>query len=197
MNRRQPLKALAAATFVAGAGPVPARSATTPSQQEGPFYPVDRIALRADLLKRDGRQAAGTAMGLSGQVTRSGVALAGVRVEIWQCDAQGVYRHPAMGQPVDAGFEGFGAQTTDAQGRYRFLTLLPVPYEPRPPHIHFKLWLGGQPVFITQAYLEGQTAEGGAFGRLAGLFSSKDGLSMRPLADEKGLLQARFDIVLG
>lgn len=197
MNRRQPLKGLAAVAFVASAGPVPARTTTTPSQQEGPFYPVEPIPLRADLLQRGGRRAGGTPMGLSGQVLRDGAPLAGVRVEIWQCDAQGVYRHPAMGQPADAGFEGFGAATTDAQGRYRFLTLLPVPYQPRPPHIHFKLWQGGQPVFITQAYLEGQTQEGGAFGRLGGLFGSKDGLTMRPVADAKGLLQARFDIVLG
>lgn len=82
----------------------------TPRFTEGPFYPQSLPAdTDADL----------------------------TRVEIWQCDAGGRYHH--VGEPeqvLDAGFQGFGAVTTDAEGRYRFRTIKPVPYPGRTPHIH-------------------------------------------------------------
>jgi protocatechuate 3,4-dioxygenase beta subunit len=74
---------------------------------------------------------------------------------------------------------------------------MPVPYENRPPHLHFKVWIGGAVVLTTQAYLEGQTREGGAFGWLWSLLSSTEGLTMRPSADASGAMSARFEIVLG
>jgi protocatechuate 3,4-dioxygenase, beta subunit len=70
-------------------------------------------------------------------------------VEIWQANAAGRYHHardnwPA---PLDPNFTGCGRTLTDAQGRYRFLTIKPGIYPWgnhdnawRPAHIHFSLF---------------------------------------------------------
>jgi protocatechuate 3,4-dioxygenase beta subunit len=70
-------------------------------------------------------------------------------IEIWQANACGRYihvvdQHPA---PLDPNFTGAGRTATDADGRYRFVTIKPGPYpwrnHPnawRPAHIHFSLF---------------------------------------------------------
>ena len=95
----------------------------TPSQAEGPFYPVDPIPLRNDLIHHAGSTAAGEQLELSGQIKNSnGQPLNKALIEIWQCDATGRYRHPrASGNDlVDKHFAGFGAMQTTAAGEYRF-----------------------------------------------------------------------------
>ena len=66
-------------------------------------------------------------------------------VEIWQCDAHGIYNHPrSPGQSRrDAGFQGYGRTGIDAAGRYAFRTIRPVAYPGRTPHIHFKVHAPG------------------------------------------------------
>ena len=52
-------------------------------------------------------------------------------VEIWQPDANGVFRHPLdpRASEVDPGFFGWGRARTDAEGRYSFQTVMPgVPW---------------------------------------------------------------------
>ena len=70
-------------------------------------------------------------------------------VEIWQANATGRYDHPAdqHDAPLDPNFNGAGRVFTDAQGRYRFLTIRPGAYPwPnhrnawRPNHIHFSFF---------------------------------------------------------
>jgi len=52
----------------------------------------------------------------------------------------GSYRHPrGEASRIDAAFQGFGSTRSDAQGRYRFRTIRPVPYPGRTPHIHVRL----------------------------------------------------------
>jgi protocatechuate 3,4-dioxygenase beta subunit len=70
-------------------------------------------------------------------------------VEVWQANAAGRYKHrndnwPA---PLDPNFTGAGRGLTDAEGRYRFVTIKPGAYpwgnHPnawRPAHIHFSLF---------------------------------------------------------
>jgi protocatechuate 3,4-dioxygenase beta subunit len=70
-------------------------------------------------------------------------------IELWQCNAAGRYihardDHPA---PLDPNFTGAGRTMTDADGRYRFVTIKPGAYpwrnHPnawRPAHIHFSLF---------------------------------------------------------
>ncbi len=198
MNRRHHLKAVAAASMAA-LGLVRVAHASvrpTPSQVEGPFYPVVPIPLRSDLTRRGGQVAKGRPMAFSGLVTRAGAPLADAKIEIWQCDASGQYRHPRDGgDAIDPGFDGFGAQMTDAQGRYRFVTLVPVPYGSRPPHVHLRVWLGERQLLTTQAYPHTGVRAPGVLDRIASMFGSTEGLAIR-LVEEGETVQARFDIVL-
>lgn len=86
-------------------------------------------------------------------------------IEIWQANAAGRYRHVVdrWGAPLDPNFAGAGRVLTDAEGRYRFVTVAPGAYpwgnHPnawRPPHIHFSLF--GRAFLqrlVTQMYFEG------------------------------------------
>ena len=130
----------------------------TPSQTEGPYYPV---ALPADTdfdLLRNGSRAygAGQAVWLDGVVTdTAGVPVRGAVVEIWQCDHNGHYHHPGDGGRADPAFQGFGRVSVDAEGRYRFRTLKPAPYSGRTPHIHVKVRVGPREALTTQLYVQG------------------------------------------
>jgi protocatechuate 3,4-dioxygenase beta subunit len=87
-----------------------------------------------------------------------------VRVEIWQCDASGRYRHPwAPGSDrVDPHFAGFGSVNTGSDGAYVFKTLIPVPYGGRPPHIHVKLFHADRELLTSQLYVKGQVSQYGS-----------------------------------
>jgi protocatechuate 3,4-dioxygenase beta subunit len=116
------------------------------------------------------RQHAGEPLGeriiVHGRVLdESGRPLPDTLVEIWQANAAGRYahdrdRHPA---PLDPNFSGAGRCLTDAEGRYRFVTIKPGAYPWRnhhnawrPAHIHFSL-LGRAFVqrLVTQMYFPG------------------------------------------
>src|SRR5688500_16247559 len=69
----------------------------TPSQTEGPFYPVQMPADTDPDLLRNGplRYARGQPAWVEGTVTDvDGKPVAGATVEIWQCDEAGHYHHP-------------------------------------------------------------------------------------------------------
>lgn len=163
MNRRRALIwiGMAAATPLAATPALADDRPPTPRMTEGPFYPT---ALPkdsdADLTRVDGRAgvAQGRVLDVSGRVVdRSGKPRTGARVEIWQCDAQGQYHH--VGEPEgagDANFQGFGAVVTDADGRYAFRTIRPVPYPGRTPHIHFTVLEGGRRRLTSQMFIEGE-----------------------------------------
>jgi protocatechuate 3,4-dioxygenase beta subunit len=133
--------------------------APTPGAAEGPFYPLrPPDDDDADLVRVEGaaREAGGDMLHLTGHLLDNhGRPLAGARVEIWQCDANGVYWHP--GDPRrgarDTGFQGFGHATTDPAGGFAFRTIVPVPYPGRTPHIHVKVVGGGRSLLTTQLYL--------------------------------------------
>lgn len=128
----------------------------TGSDVEGPFYPVEPIPLEQSLIIGPGF--VGQELFFGGQVLDAmGKPLPDIRVEIWQCDGNGIYRHPRALEPAkkDPQFLGFGAQVTSNEGAYDFRTLVPVPYAGRPPHIHAKLWIGQEELLTTQVYLEG------------------------------------------
>lgn len=130
----------------------------TPRQAPGPFYP-DRLPADADrdLTRVAGRakRAAGRIVQVAGRVTDdSGRALAGARVEIWQCDAFGYYHHPRdRGGRADPNFQGYGRMLLGEDGRYRFTTIRPVSYPGRAPHIHFAVSGPGVERLTTQMYL--------------------------------------------
>jgi protocatechuate 3,4-dioxygenase, beta subunit len=135
----------------------------TPRMTEGPFYPNTLPKdSDADLTRVAGRAgpAQGTVLDVSGRVLdRSGQPRAGAKVEIWQCDARGQYHH--VGEREGSGddnFQGYGAVMTDAEGRYAFRTIKPVPYPGRTPHIHFTVLEGGKRRLTSQMFVEGEPA---------------------------------------
>ncbi len=142
----------------AWAQPTASRLRPTPSQTEGPFYPLDFPEDSDGDLLRNGRvdYRQGQPAGIEGVVTdTAGVPVRGAQVEIWQCDHQGHYHHPGDGGRADPAFQGYGRVTVDGQGRYRFRTLRPVAYSGRTPHIHVKVRLGRREVLTTQLYVAG------------------------------------------
>ncbi|MGY4595007.1 protocatechuate 3,4-dioxygenase beta subunit [Bradyrhizobium sp. GM22.5] len=119
--------------------------AITPPQIVGPFYPVsEHPDLATDLARPSGStaEALGQLIHLSGRVlTRSGAPVPHARIDIWQANAAGKYRHPSdiNPAPLDPNFKGFARLTTDAAGHYSFRTVKPGRYptaegDVRPPH---------------------------------------------------------------
>lgn len=130
----------------------------TPSQTEGPFYPVELPADQDHDLLRNGdlRYRSGTAASVEGSlVDLDGKPVSGAQVEIWQCDEQGRYHHPRDRGQADPAFQGFGRVTVASDGQWRFRTIRPAPYAGRTPHIHLKVRLGSRELLTTQLYVEG------------------------------------------
>jgi protocatechuate 3,4-dioxygenase, beta subunit len=189
---------------------LPAKTAAallpTPAQTEGPFYPLT-LPLDADndLVQVEGQaqRAAGTVLHLAGRVRgQDGRPVAGAWIEIWQCDAFGVYHHSRDRRgPADPNFQGFGATTATADGAWRFRTIEPVPYPGRTAHIHFKIAGPGFAPLTTQMYVAGQPLNAGdAIYRGIADPAARAAVTV-PLEPASGLepdaLGARFDIVLG
>ena len=133
----------------------------TPSQTEGPFYPVVMPKdADFDLLKNgDQTYPKGQAVWLEGTVRDlRGKPVSGAVVEIWQCDHDGHYHHAGDGNRADQRFQGFGRALVTNDGRYRFHTLRPVAYSGRTPHIHVKVKLGRRDVLTTQLYVADDAA---------------------------------------
>ncbi len=136
----------------------------TAKQTEGPFYP-NKLPLDTDndlLVVNDGiTPAVGEISHLTGKVLDSnGNPIKGVVVEIWQCDAKGVYLHTddsgKKQDQQDKNFQGFGRFLTGKDGSYYFRTIKPVPYPGRTPHIHVKVKHGKKELLVTQLYVKGE-----------------------------------------
>ncbi|MEZ6136610.1 MAG: protocatechuate 3,4-dioxygenase [Pirellulaceae bacterium] len=179
----------------------------TPAMTEGPFYP-DKLPLDTDndlLIVNDGIvPGVGEITHLSGRIlTANGEPVRGAHVEIWQCDNNGSYLHSGSSNRTkyDNNFQGYGRFMTDAQGRYYFRTIKPVPYPGRTPHIHFAVNANGERLLTTQMLIKGhpQNEKDGVFRQLRDEKSRELVMSeFRPLADSKiGELSANFDLVLG
>lgn len=157
----------------------------TPSDAEGPFYPVEIPEdSDNDLIRVVGHEnaAGGRVAYVHGRVTdRAGQRIDGARVEIWQCDHEGVYHHPGDGGKPDTNFQGFGAMATTREGGYHFRTLRPVPYTDRTPHVHFRVSADGFDRLTTQLYVAEEVER-----------NAKDFLYKRHSADERALITSTF-----
>jgi protocatechuate 3,4-dioxygenase beta subunit len=134
---------------------------TGPAFGEGDVGPGD-----ADLTTQHDGEPLGERIVVSGRVVGSdGRPVPSTLIEIWQANAAGRYRHaddrhPA---PLDPNFTGAGRCLTDAEGRYRFVTVKPGAYpwrnHPnawRPAHIHLSVF--GRAFtdrLVTQMYFPG------------------------------------------
>jgi len=178
----------------------------TPGQTEGPFYPVKLPAdMDADLVRVKGQatEAVGQVTHISGRILgKQGEIVRGAMVEIWQCDAHGIYNHPGDSghKRHDAAFQGYGRVQVDAAGRYAFRTIRPVAYPGRTPHIHFKVHAPGVGRLTTQMYVAGEPLNA-SDGPLNGIRDRKARESLIVALAEAGDLEAgaqkgTFDIVL-
>jgi protocatechuate 3,4-dioxygenase beta subunit len=122
-------------------GPCVAR----PQQTEGPYF-VDEKLHRADIRSDPSTDAVspGIPFDLTFNVSRlAGAAcapLAGVVVDLWHCDAAGVYsdvQDPSFNTVGRKFLRGY--QVTDERGAARFTTIYPGWYQGRAVHFHFKL----------------------------------------------------------
>jgi protocatechuate 3,4-dioxygenase beta subunit len=140
----------------------------TPADYEGPFYPVTgQEDIDNNLVQVKGRTgiAKGDILNLSGRVvTTGGKPLAGLIIEIWQTDPQGRYRHPGDTSPGarDPDFQYWGAAITDDDGGFFFRTIVPGAYNPRPPHIHFKVLRDHRVILTSQIYFRDQDTGAGS-----------------------------------
>src|SRR5271168_595601 len=119
---------------------------TSPYCTIGPFFPGEFADGCGDLTNVGGKQARGRHILLTGAVFEEGKRpIRNAIVEIWQPDANGVFRHPLDPRSPDAdpGFFGWGRARTDADGRYSFRTVMPGVSnghgEPRCPHLNLML----------------------------------------------------------
>ena len=123
------------------------------AQLTAPVYGHDQLGpLDHDLTRNalKNGQSIGERIIVTGRVMdEDGRPVAHTLVEVWQANAGGRYVHKAdqHNAPLDPNFLGAGRCLTDADGRYRFLTLKPGAYpwgnHPnawRPQHIHFSLF---------------------------------------------------------
>jgi protocatechuate 3,4-dioxygenase beta subunit len=139
----------------------------TLSEITGPvFGPDDLKAGDDDLTRQHTGEPVGERIIVTGRVLdEDGRPVPHTLIEIWQANAAGRYRHQVDQHhaPLDPNFTGCGRALTDAQGRYRFVSIKPGAYPWhnhfnawRPAHIHFSLF---GPAFctrlITQMYFPG------------------------------------------
>jgi protocatechuate 3,4-dioxygenase beta subunit len=118
-----------------------------PEQTEGPYFldeKLDRSDIRSDTA--DGSVKPGLPLRLTFEVSRvDGVLCAplpGAIVDVWQCDALGVYSGVRdIGGRFDTSGQRFlrGFQITNVRGIAEFLTIYPGWYPGRAVHIHFKI----------------------------------------------------------
>jgi len=126
----------------------------TPAQTEGPYF-VDERLDRADL-RADPR--AGVLPGVPLSLALRVFALEGAKcaplpgaiVDVWHCDARGVYSDTADA-PGTKFLRGF--QRTDQSGAVRFATIYPGAYPGRAVHIHFKV-RAPEADFTSQLYFD-------------------------------------------
>jgi protocatechuate 3,4-dioxygenase beta subunit len=208
-NRRLFLGTLGASLFLTR-GLFAEKLLETPPLTEGPFYP-DKLPLDQDndllVIKDSTTPAIGEVTHLTGRVlSTSGEPIKDATVEIWQCDANGVYLNSRDSQPNDSrrdkNFQGFGSFTTSSTGEYRFRTIKPVPYPGRPaPHIHVKVKKGDRELLTTQMMIRGHSGNprDGVFASAGDLIDRElIQVDFKPVKDSKlGELAANFDIVLG
>lgn len=176
----------------------------TPSQGEGPYYPVELPQDHdVDLTVVTG--AAAPALGqplvIDGWLlTSMGTPVEDAVVEIWQTDYQGIYLHPQdpLFSDHDAGFQGYGESATDASGSWSFRTILPEIYGGRPRHIHAKVKVDGETVLTTQIYFSGgDISQDGAVALSGGDADALVVEVLRDRDDDDGeILRARHLIVL-
>lgn len=153
----------------------------TPRDALGPFYKPD-APFETDLCASG--SGGGEKLAVSGRIfgLPDCRPLEGAMVEVWQADARGDYSQVGAKRD-DPRCLLRASVKTDAEGRYRFNTILPGEYPGRPRHIHYRVSHKGYAVLVTQLY----------FARERGV---PEELVAAVKRTAQGAAEARFDITL-
>jgi protocatechuate 3,4-dioxygenase beta subunit len=119
----------------------------TPELTEGPYY-VAGEKLRRDIT--EGKPGIALTLKLSVVNATSCRFVKNALVEIWHCDAGGVYSGAVAGNPGTNFLRGL--QRTNANGAATFKTVYPGFYQGRAVHIHVKVHVGGNVVHTGQLF---------------------------------------------
>jgi protocatechuate 3,4-dioxygenase beta subunit len=111
----------------------------TPEQEEGPYY-VDLGKVRSNIV--EGVEGVPLALKLRAINPTTCEPLKNAAIDIWQCDALGVYSEEAQEGTSGEGFLR-GIQFTDSEGYAELQTVWPGHYAGRATHIHVKVHIGG------------------------------------------------------
>jgi protocatechuate 3,4-dioxygenase beta subunit len=135
----------------------------TPRQTEGPYFVderLERVDIRSD--PSTGTARAGVPLALSMRISTIRGSrcepLRGAIVDVWHCDAGGVYSDvddPSLRTKGTAFLRGY--QVSGANGQVRFMTIYPGAYRGRAVHIHFKVRTNdgrGVREFTSQLYFD-------------------------------------------
>lgn len=114
----------------------------TPGKDEDPFF-IDERMFRSDIRAdtSDGSIPDGVPLELSMRVSRAdgdGSPVEGAQVDLWQCNAHGLYSDVEVYRTVGRKYLR-GCQRTNPSGEVRFITIFPGWYWNRTVHIHFKI----------------------------------------------------------
>lgn len=134
----------------AGAGPAAVASGLVscvlaPEQAEGPYH-VDDAAVRRNVT--EGRPGVPLTLRLTVVDASTCRPVRNAAVEIWHCDAAGVY----SGVQGDSGMFLRGVQRTDHRGLALFRTIYPGWYPGRTVHVHTMAHIAGNVVHTGQLY---------------------------------------------
>lgn len=116
-----------------------------PRQIEGPYFidaSLNRSDIRSDPRTRETREGALLRLNFMVSDFHDGrcLPLAGAQVDVWHCDADGLYSDTEDWQKSTLGQRFLrGYQLTDRRGHATFLTIYPGWYPNRAVHIHFKI----------------------------------------------------------
>ncbi|MGI0493655.1 intradiol ring-cleavage dioxygenase [Alkalinema pantanalense CENA528] len=135
-----------------------------PTQTEGPYF-VDEKLQRSDIRINTADQAVSAGIPLALQFRVSQIStdrcqpIVGAMVDIWHCDANGVYSD-VQDRSFNTIGQNFlrGYQLTNDEGITQFVTIYPGWYSGRTVHIHFKIRLtnssGQNYEFTSQLYFD-------------------------------------------
>lgn len=143
----------------------------TPEQTEGPYY-FDPKVIRSDI--REDRPGMRLRLAVRVQEVGDCAPVPNAAVDIWHCDAGGIYSgyesastgaggqsgRSSAGQPgggntpTDDEIYLRGAQVTNADGIVEFVTVYPGWYRGRTVHIHTKVHLDTSTTLTTQFYFD-------------------------------------------
>jgi protocatechuate 3,4-dioxygenase beta subunit len=131
----------------------------TAEETEGPYY-FDVDAVRSDI--REDREGTTLRVAIQVQDVAACEPIANAVVDIWHCDAAGIYSGfesasqggPGGAGPTDEETYLRGVQVTDANGVVQFVTIYPGWYRGRTVHIHAKVHVDNATALTTQLYFD-------------------------------------------